>query len=54
MIAVCNVSIGSTNASFITPTSNATSSPNIPNTVNTGEFITPETKGLYTLLQNVL
>ncbi|XP_065942987.1 uncharacterized protein [Magallana gigas] len=46
---VCNVSIGSTNASFITPTSNVTSSPNIPKKINTGEFTTPETKD-YTVL----
>lgn len=52
IIAVCNVSIGATNASLITP--NVTSSPNIPNIGNTGEFTTHETKGLYNLLQNEL
>lgn len=46
---VCNVSIGATNASLITPTSNVTSSPNIPNIGNTGEFTTHETKD-YTVL----
>lgn len=54
IIAVCNVSIGATNASLITPTSNVTSSPNIPYIGNTGEFTTHETKGLYNLLQNEL
>lgn len=46
---VCNVSIGSTNATSITPTSNVTSSPNIANIVNTGEFTTSQTND-YTAL----